>query len=72
MRQIPKMVEPVLTPIKGGWAAHGECWAVHGRTPEEAIRKFREAEQRHQEIDARPLWYDRDEQKDIQKGSLTT
>jgi hypothetical protein len=51
--------EPLLTPIKSGWAAHGDGWAVHGRTREEAIEKFREAERRHQEIDSRPLWFER-------------
>lgn len=51
--------EPFLTPIKNGWAAHGDGWAVHGHTREEAIQKFREAEQRHREIDAMPFWYER-------------
>ncbi len=51
--------EPILLPIKNGWAAHGDGWAVHGHTREEAIQKFREAEQRYREIDARPLWYER-------------
>jgi len=51
--------EPTLMPIKNGWAAHGDGWAVHGHTREEALQKFREAECRHQEIDERPLWYER-------------
>lgn len=50
--------EPFLTPIKNGWAAHGDGWAVHGHTREEAIEKFREAERRHQQIDARPFWFE--------------
>lgn len=49
--------EPILTPIKNGWAAHGKGWAVHGSTREEALQKFSDAEQRHREIDARPLSY---------------
>jgi len=48
-----------LTPIKNGWAAHGDGWAVHAPTPEEAIQKFLEAEQRHREIDKLPFWYER-------------
>ena len=51
--------EPVLAPIKSGWAALGDGWAVHGRTREEAVRKYEEAKQRHRDIDARPLWYER-------------
>ena len=54
-----EMREPVLTPIKNGWAARGNGWAVHATTREEAIRKFREAEERHREIDAMPFWYER-------------
>ena len=53
--------EPVLKPIKNGWAAYGDGWAVHGHTKEEALQEFREAERRHREIDARPLWYERDD-----------
>ena len=51
--------EPALTPIKNGWAAHGDGWAVHAPTPEEAIQKFLEAVQRHREIDKLPFWYER-------------
>ncbi len=50
---------PDLAPIKNGWAAHGDGWAVHAPTPEEAIQKFLEAEQRHREIDKLPFWYER-------------
>jgi len=51
--------EPVLAPIKNGWAALGDGWAVHGRTQEEALENYHKAEERHREIDARPLWYER-------------
>ncbi len=44
-----------LRPIKGGWAALGDGWAVHGKTKEEAVRLFHEAMERHREIDARPI-----------------
>ena len=50
---------PVLLPIKNGWAAHGRGWAVHGKTREEALQKYREAEAKHAEIDARPFFYER-------------
>lgn len=50
---------PDLTPIKNGWAAHGNGWAVHAATPEEAIQKFLEAERRHREIDNLPFWHER-------------
>lgn len=61
MEQRHQMAGPFLSPIKGGWAAHGDGWAVHGRTREEAVQKFWEAEHRHREIDARPLWHDQRE-----------
>ena len=51
--------KPALTPIKNGWAAHGDGWAVHAPTPEEAIQKFLEAEERHREIDKLPFWFER-------------
>lgn len=51
--------EPMLVPIKNGWAAFGDDWAVHGATQEEAIEKYWKAVERHREIDARPLWYER-------------
>jgi hypothetical protein len=46
--------KPLFSPIKNGWAARGKGWAVHGVSQEEALQKFREAEQKHREIDARP------------------
>lgn len=50
-----------LTKIKNGWAAHGDGWAVHAPSKEEAIQKFRVAEIRHQEIDKLPFWYEQRE-----------
>jgi hypothetical protein len=44
-----------VRPIKGGWAALGDGWAVHGKTKEEAVRLYHEAIERHKEIDARPV-----------------
>lgn len=44
-----------LRPIKSGWAALGDGWAVHGETEEEAVRLYHEAIERHGEIDARPI-----------------
>lgn len=47
-------MEPLdVSPIKGGWAAYGDGWAVHGRTEEEAVRLYHEAVERHREMDAR-------------------
>ena len=51
--------EPVVASIKGGWVAHGDGWAVHAPTREEAVAKFHETQRRNQEIDARPFWYER-------------
>lgn len=47
-------IQPKLQQIKNGWAAIGQGWAVHAPTQEEALRKFEEAERKHQEIAARP------------------
>lgn len=66
-----EVIEPSLTPIKDGWAAHGPGWAVHGRTREEAIEKFREAERRHQEIDARSFWFERRDMQLMHEDSYT-
>lgn len=60
-----QLIEPVLKPIKNGWAAHGDGWAVHGHTREEAIEKFREAERLHKEIDSRPLWFERSDTSSV-------
>lgn len=48
------MEHPRVEPVKNGWAAYGEGWAVKGRTPEEARERFAEAERRHKEIAERP------------------
>jgi hypothetical protein len=45
---------PVLCPIKSGWAARGNGWAVHAPTQEEALEKFRETEALRREILSRP------------------
>jgi hypothetical protein len=58
--------EPVLTPIKNGWAARGKGWAVHGRTKEEAIQNYYEAEERRREINQRGFWYERHRQDSLQ------
>lgn len=68
MEQLER-IELVLVPIKNGWAARGEGWAVHGRTPEEARQKFYEAEERHREIDARSIVYERGEVQTIYEDS---
>jgi len=47
------MATPQLVPIKDGWAALAERWAVHGATKEEALFRFEEAEQMHRDLDAR-------------------
>jgi hypothetical protein len=44
-----------VEPIKGGWAARGNGWAVHGKTREEAICLYQIAERKHREIESRPL-----------------
>lgn len=52
------MTAPILYEIKTGWAAANpdpkDRWAVHGATPEEAVRQFEETVERHKEMDARP------------------
>lgn len=46
-------------PVKGGWHAAGKGWAVFGRTREEALAKFVEADRKHDEIMARGASEDR-------------
>ncbi len=46
--------ELALQPIKNGWSAVGNGWAVHGSSPDEARRKFDEALKRHAMIEGRP------------------
>jgi len=41
---------PKLVPVHGGWAALGDYWAVFGETQEEAIERFRQAEELHELI----------------------
>lgn len=48
-------MEPTLIEVKGGWHAIGRDWAVFGATKEEAIRKYREAEARHEEMQQRQV-----------------
>lgn len=52
---------PIVEPIRNGWAARGPGWAVHGCTPEDARRKYEEAEARHREIAQRPFWFERNQ-----------
>ncbi len=60
-----KETEPILLPIRDGWAAHGNGWAVHGYSQEEALQRFREAVRKHQEIDARPLWFEKSDAQTV-------
>jgi len=39
--------EPKLIHVKVGWAAVGDYWAVFGETQEEAIERFKKAEELH-------------------------
>lgn len=57
--EVNAMNDPMLLQIKRGWLARGEGWAVDGPTKEEAVKRYREAERRHREIDARPFLYER-------------
>jgi len=55
MHEDTRETEPILSEIKNGWAALGDGWAVHGRTKDEALQKYYEAEVKHREIEQRPL-----------------
>jgi len=57
MQEPKETREPVLVPIYNGWSAHGDGWAVHGVTREEAIRNYWVTEERHREILGMPPWY---------------
>ena len=46
--------EPDLRKIKGGWAALGDGWAVHGATREEAVQRYYTAAELRVEISQRP------------------
>ena len=48
-------MEPRMVEIRKGWAAVADYWAVFGDTEEDAMRKFREAEQKHEEIAKREI-----------------
>ena len=45
--------DPVLLPIKNGWSAHGDGWAVHAVTQDEVIQAFYERVAQYQHIDER-------------------
>lgn len=45
--------EPILLPVKIGWSAHGDGWAVHAPTREEVIQRFRERIALYHQIDRR-------------------
>ena len=47
------MTKDKLLPIKGGWAAVGQGWAVFGESKDEAISNFESAERKHREISKR-------------------
>lgn len=60
----PETERPVLAQVKNGWAAYGKGWAVHGRTPDEALEKFGDAQRRRREILKMPYWYEQQAQAD--------
>lgn len=45
---------PQMQRVLGGWQAHGEDFAVFGRTEDEARGRFQDAQRRHAEILNRP------------------
>ena len=57
MEEQQETQEPRLVQIYDGWQAHGDGWAVYGKTQEEAIENYWKAVQRHKEILAMPPWY---------------
>jgi hypothetical protein len=59
--EVRSMAEPMLLQIKTGWLAvsQQERWAAEGKTKEEAVNRFRKAEQKHREVDSRPYVYER-------------
>ena len=46
-------IEPRLVPVKQGWAAVGDGWAVVGTTRDEARKLFSAAEEKHAQLRAR-------------------
>jgi hypothetical protein len=59
MSNDPSVPGPAIMKIKNGWAALSDRWGVHGRTQEEALQKYHEAEAKHREIDQRIFWFER-------------
>ena len=55
---MPEKETPRRVQIKGGWAAHGDGWAVHGKTKEAALQRFGEALVRHMKIAKQPYHYE--------------
>ena len=49
------MDQPKLERIKSVWSAIGNGWAAHGRTQEEALRFFKQAQERHARIAEKAL-----------------
>jgi hypothetical protein len=41
--------------VTKAWAAFGHGWRVHGKTEEEAVELYREAVERHREMDVRAV-----------------
>lgn len=55
---------PIIRKIKGGWAAHGNGWAVHAPTKEEAVAKYNERIGFYEDLKNRPFWYDNPDNPD--------
>lgn len=49
------MQEPRLVEIKDGWAALGEGWAVFGKTPDDVLKRYVAAAEKHAELRARTI-----------------
>lgn len=45
--------QPRMVPVKVGWAAVGDGWAVFAPSRSDAERRYREAEEKHLEIEMR-------------------
>jgi hypothetical protein len=41
--------------VTKAWAAFGHGWAVHGKTEDGAVELYREAVERHREMDVRAV-----------------
>jgi hypothetical protein len=46
---------PRFVPVKAGWAAVGDGWAVIAASRSEALERYREAESKHEELRIRDL-----------------